>query len=144
MARGLKLDNKNSQIQAPPPNRAQALDKDANEAVSKLEEYKKRSWDLGVKFKALIEDRFLPENKSPISKNLEKEVLDGLSALATVINCDDMQPEGMGGTALSQLIMKMLLVQRDTINLLMFRVEKLEKELRNERVSAEKASEKHP
>ncbi len=131
MPKGLKINNNNSQIPSPGPNKAAALDAAANDTMSRLEEYKKRSWDLGTKFKSLIEDKFLPENKSPIAKDLEKEILDGLSSLATDINNDPSQLEGMGSVAMCQLIMKMMLIQRDTINSLLFRINKLECDERN-------------
>lgn len=130
MARGLKIDNKNSKVPDPPANRLEFLDKAAKEAAARLDDYKKRSWDLGLKFKAMIEDRVLSENRSPLSRDLEQEVLNKLSALASEINADEVQPEGTGGVALSQLLMKMMLLQRDTINNQGFKIDQLEKKLK--------------
>lgn len=126
-SKGLKINNANSSIPAPPPDPAAQLDQVANAAVSRLNEYKARSLELGMKFKALMEDQVLSENKSPLVKDLEQEILIKLTALASDINSDDTQPEGAGGVALCQLLMKMLLWQRDKINQLSYRLSLVEK-----------------
>lgn len=126
--KGIKLDNSKSSIQ-PKPNQAAIFDEKAKEAFSKYEDYKQRTWDLSTKFKAMIEDKILPENKSILSKDIEAEVINKLVALASDMNEDENQPESIGSTALSMLLMKMLLVQRDTINSILFKFDKLEKSL---------------
>lgn len=125
--KGLKINNENSTVPAPTPDRSAVFEEQAKKAFSKYEEYKERTWDLSVKFKSMIEDRIHPDSRSPISKNIEKETLDKLVSLASEMNEDDMQPEGIGSTALCMLLMKMVLIQRDTISALAFKIDKLEK-----------------
>lgn len=124
--KGVKLNNDSSSVVGPPSSAAaEAFQKAADEAAERLANYKKRSWDLGVKLKGLMESSVLPENKTNLLKDLESETLQELSKLATEINSDGVQPEGMGGVALCQLILKMLLLQRDKTNILSFRLEEL-------------------
>lgn len=124
--KGLKITNENSTVPTPKTNQSALFEEKAKEVYSKYEEYKHRTWELSTKFKSMIEDRVLPENKSIISKDIENETLNKLITLASEMNEDDNQAEGIGSTALSMLVMKMLLIQRDTINRLMFKIEKLE------------------
>lgn len=125
--RGLKINNETSSVPPPKPDPVTEFNEQAQQAFSKHEDYKKRTWDLSTKFKSLLESKILPENKSELSKNLETEVLQNLVVLASEMNEDENQPEGIGSTALSFLLMKMMLVQRDTVNALLYKVEKLEK-----------------
>jgi hypothetical protein len=127
MSKGLKINNNNSSVAEPKKNNADALNEVAQGVKLKLDEYKQRTWDLSNKFKALVEDRFLIENKSPIAKDLEKEVLDGLVLLASEMNADEYQPEGFGNIAINYMLMKMILLQRDRLNALEHKVEKLTK-----------------
>lgn len=127
--KGLKITNEKSTIPVPPTPNGDALKQAATEVVNRIEDYKKRSWDLGIKFKGLMESSVLPENKSALIKDLESEVLGQLVQLATDINNDEAQPEGTGSVALNQLIMKMLLLQRDICNQQKFRIEQLEKQV---------------
>lgn len=125
--KGVKIDNQNSSIPQPKPDTAALFDNNAILANSKYEEYKQRTWELSLKFKSMIEDRTLPENKSILVKGIESETLTKLVSLASDMNEDDNQPEAIGSVALSMLLMKMLLLQRDTINILMFNIDKLER-----------------
>ncbi len=127
--KGLKITNEKSTVAAPVNNNpgAEAFQQAASEAANRLTEYKKRSWDLGVKFKGLMESSILPENKSALLKDLEAEVLGQLSQLANDINNDDTQPEGTGSVALAQLMMKMMLLQRDLCSKQRYKIEKLDR-----------------
>lgn len=124
--KGLKITNEKSSVKPPPPDPVAAFNEQARQAHSKYEEYKQRTWELGSKFKAMVEDKILNVNKSVLSKGIETETLNKLVALASEMNEDDNQPESIGSTALAHLVMKMMLVQRDTINGLLFRLDKLE------------------
>lgn len=126
-SKGLKITNEKSTVAAPVHHDTAAFQQAASEAADRLTEYKKRSWDLGIKFKGLMESSVLPENKTTLLKDLEVETLGQLSQLANDINNDDTQPEGTGSVALSQLIMKMLLLQKDICSKQRFQIEKLEK-----------------
>lgn len=105
------------------------FDNKADEKYSKIEEYKQQIWDLSIKYKSFIENKTLPENRGPIASNLEKEVLDKLAQLASEMNEDSTQIQGVGSTALCMLLMKCMLIQRDIISSLSFKVEKLEQNI---------------
>jgi|ERR1700722_3275098 len=128
---GVKLNNKDSSIEPPKVPTSIAFEKQANEAFAKIESYKQRMWELSGKYRAIIEDRMLAQNKTLVAKDLEKEVLDKLVAIASEMNDDSTQPESLGATALAMLLMKMNLVQRDIINELGFKVDKLEKAVKD-------------
>lgn len=125
--KSIKFDNQNSSVPAPKPNPAVVFEELAKKANSRYEEYKQRTWELSSKFKAMVEDKVLPDLKSPLTKGIETETITKLVGLASDMNEDDDQPEGIGSTALSYLLMKMLLLQRDTINVLQYKVDKLER-----------------
>jgi hypothetical protein len=125
--KGLKINNEKSSIPQPKPDTSAAFNVAADKAYSRIEEYKQRSFDLGTRFKSIIEDRKLAINKTQINKDIEMEILNKLIFLANDLNTDETQPEGAGGTALAMLIMKMMLSQRDLINELAFKIEKIEK-----------------
>ena len=99
----------------------------ATEAAKRMEVYKNRTFELSGHLKQIMQDRTLIENKSPISKDIETETLNKLVILALEIDADQSQPEGFGSTALGMLTMKMLLLQRDTINAMAYAIEQLEK-----------------
>lgn len=126
--KGLKIGNEASSVPIPKQSNAAAFDEQAKAAFNKLEDFKARSYELGTRFKSLIEDRTLGVNKTQIQKELESEVLAKLVALSHDLNNDEVQVEGAGSTALCQLIMKLMLVQRDTINNLAFQLEKLQRQ----------------
>lgn len=136
-------DNDNEEVKAPsrriglkktnvqPQNNSAAtkanFEQHADQKFEKIEDYKQQMWDLSVKYKSFIESKVLPENKGPIAVNLEKEVLEKLIQLAIEMNEDETQPEGVGSTALCMLLMKCMLLQRDTINSLLFKIDQLER-----------------
>ncbi len=132
MAKGLKINNTTSNVKAPPVVDSKALEEAAAEVAKKLEEYKSRSWDLGIKFKSILESSVLVENKSILIKDFENEVTQSLCQLASDINTDETQLEGSGSVALCQLMMKMMIYQKDIINQLKYKVEVLEKKIQKE------------
>lgn len=126
---GLKITNQNSSIPEPPKQSPkEAFDEKATVAAKRMNDYKTRTWELSGQFKQLVQDRTLQENKSPISKDIETELLNKLVVLALEIDADESQPEGFGSTALCMLLMKMLLLQRDMLNTLAYAIDKLEKQ----------------
>lgn len=151
MSKGLKINNDKSTVSTPKGTPSMEEFKQlATAAADRLEGYKKRSWDLGVKFKGLMESSILPENKSIILKDLESETLGQLSQLATDINTDSGQPEGAGSVAVCQLIMKMMIIDKDRLNQTRFKAEQTEallsealKEIDSLKKTVEKLSAKH-
>jgi hypothetical protein len=125
---GLKFTNEKSSVPLPKPNAVAILDEKAEKAYSKDQEYKQRGFELFTKFKCMIEDKILPDNKSVLTKDIENEIVSKLISLASEMNNDEDQVhEGIGSIVLSTLLMKMLLTQRDTINTMAYKIEKLEK-----------------
>lgn len=124
--KGLKINNENSSIQ-PKVDESKVFEQRATKAFTRDQDYKQRMNDLAVKFKAMIEDRTLVDNKTILVKEVEGETLQKLIQLASEMNADEAQDEGLGNTALSMLLMKVLLLQRDRINTLEFKLEKLGK-----------------
>lgn len=108
-------------------SKKEIFENQANNQFDKIEDYKQQIWDLSVKYKSFIQSKVLPDNRGPIASNLEKEVLDKLVALASVMNEDPNQQEGIGSTALCMLLMKCMLLQRDSINNLIFKLDQLER-----------------
>src|SRR5271165_7403866 len=108
--KGLKVNNESSSVPQPKPNTSAAFNEQAQKVFNKLEEYKQRSFDLGTKFKAIVDDKKLAINKTQINKDIEMETLNKLATLANDINTDENQPEGAGGVALSMLLMKIVIL----------------------------------
>ena len=130
---GLKIDNSKSSVEPPKTPTSEVFEQKANEALKRIEGYKKRFWELSGQFKAMITDRVLVDNKSPIAKNIEGEVLNNLVQVASEMNADATQPEGFGSITLDMLLMKMLLLQRDTINAMAYKISELEKTVSNQK-----------
>lgn len=125
--KSLKFDNQNSTVPVPKLSQAAIFEEQAKKAYSTSEEFKQRSLDLTSKFKLMIEDKILPDLKSPLTKGIESETMSKLLAFAIDLNEDVNEREGMGSSVLAFLALKMLLVQRDTINILQYKVDKLER-----------------
>jgi len=120
---GLKMKNKPSSPKFQPPS----IEEKAETHLSKDEAYKQKIWEYSLKYKSLIESSILPENKTSISSSIEKEIIDALISVPSEMNDDINQPNCIGSTALSMLLMKCMLLQRDRINELSFKLDKLEK-----------------
>ena len=129
--KGVKITNEASTLPTPKQNPTTVFNEQAEKAFNKNEEYKARSFELGTKFRGIVEDKVLAENKTLINKEIEQETLNKLVILANEMNADDNQPEGIGGAALGMLLMKMLISQRDRINTLEYKLDKLEKIVAN-------------
>lgn len=122
---GLKINNAQSEVKSSAVPDKDSFDEKATNAYNRIQSYKERVWDLSGKFKTLIEDKTLAANKTTIIKDLEKEIIDKLVALASEMEADETQPVGLGSIALSVLLMKMLLLQRDRINNFEFEISKI-------------------
>jgi hypothetical protein len=127
--KGLKINNSKSSVITPKSDKEEeiAFERSAKEELEKQEEYKSRWHELGPRFRSIIENRVLSQNKSLITKDLEQEALNKIILLVNEMNTDINQPDAYGATSLLMLIMKMMIVQRDTINNLSFKIEQMEK-----------------
>lgn len=132
-SRRIGLKRTNTQPKTNTAEVKENFERQADQQFDKIEDYKQQMWDLSVKYKSFIESNVLPENKGPIAVNLEKEVLEKLIQLAIDMNEDATQPEGVGSTALCMLLMKCMLLQRDGINKLLYKIDQLERKIALER-----------
>lgn len=126
---GLKLTgDKSRYAQKSTPN---PTTEDFENAVAGMKndeiEIKNRIADASTKYRSLLRDRTVSENKSPLKQSLEKEVIKELSDLGLVLNNDQQRPEGIGSIGLCNLLMQMNLQQRDQINDLSYEVVKLQR-----------------
>ncbi len=129
---GIKL-NKSGSIFAKIPKKPspQEFEKKADESNDRQEDYKTRGADLAVKYKSVLQDKTLSQNKTSIVLEIEQKVLQDLVALAQEMNVDQDETEGQGSLAVSAIALKCILLQRDKINNLDFKLEKMEKELKS-------------
>ena len=104
---------------------------DFDSSVKNMEEkkinYKQRTSDLAIQFKKLIEDKTLLDNKNIFSKEMEKEVLLNIIQLASEVNNDANESEGIGSLSWIAQLFKTVLYQRDRINNLEYALTQLEK-----------------
>ena len=91
--------------------------------------YKKRAAELFVSFSKIMGDKTLPENKNLLQQETENEVLQNLIQLATDINNDDNEPEGLGSLTLITVLFRACVLQRDKINQLEYNTFILQKKL---------------
>ena len=124
----LKINNDNSSVRVADAEKI-PFDKRANEAFSQDESFKKKAYDLGKVFVQILDDKTLVANKSLMAKDLERESLQNLIKLGMEMNADENQPESMGSIGMITLLLKGVIMQRDKINSLEYRVLGLEKKI---------------
>lgn len=127
-SKGVKLSN-NKSIFNKKPEASESFDDRADEIFADHENKKQRCLKLGVKFLSILNDKTLLENRSPIIKDLEKQIVNELISLANDINNDEMEDEGMGSMAIMTLLIRTTLMQRDKINELDYKLHKFESEI---------------
>jgi hypothetical protein len=115
--KGVKLNNNNSMFKkdTSKPSK-QEFEANANKLQQVSDDYSKRAADLSGMFKVMVNDKTLKDNKTSIFTDNERAVLKGLVELATEINTDSDQVEGMGSVSMITLIFRTMLIQRDRIN----------------------------
>ena len=91
-----------------------------NKTVAKNEnaslDYNNRAVDVALKFRAAIESTVLAQNKTTNDSLAEKDLIRDIVQLATDMNNDELQEEGIGSVAIISLVLRNLLTQRDRIN----------------------------
>jgi hypothetical protein len=91
--------------------------------------YKKRAAELFVLFQRGMSDKTLAQNRNILNAETEKELLQNILQLATDINNDPNEQEGMGSLTVITLLLKTCLSQRDRVNELEFAVSQLQRKL---------------
>lgn len=127
MPPGLKLNNKNSAFKKDEETKESFEEKIRNNEHKQLD-FNSRAYKLGSKFIESITDRTLPENRSTVTRNLEKELISEIQKLSLEMNdSKSNQPEGMGSVIVEALMLSSFLKFRDRLNDIDFRLAKLEK-----------------
>jgi hypothetical protein len=123
--KGLKTTNQNSSVLAASSPKAN-FDKDAEEVFNRSEDYKRRAAECAKAYLVALKDKTLPDNKNSISKDLEKESFQNLIQLGMEMNSDLSQDDGVGSMALIALLLRVILTLRDQVNLVDYRVVRVE------------------
>ena len=124
---GVKLDNSNSMFSGKTFKSTQFDESVSDDFIKKDADFRQKALTFATAYKKAIQDKTLPDNKGTIGKDEEKSLIKDLINLATDINNDQTQPEGVGSSGLNSLLLQVCLYQRDQINELLYRVQKLEK-----------------
>lgn len=93
----------------------------------RLSGYRLAVAELSKQFLKLISDKTLKQNKSLFDADIEKEVVAQMIKLASDINNDPAEQEGIGSLSWITILLKVVLSQRNRINDLEYRVSLLEK-----------------
>lgn len=89
--------------------------------------YKAKVADLTAKYKKILFDKTLKQNKNVFAVELERDILAQMVNLAIDINHDPDEGEGMGSMAWTTVLLAVCLSQRDRINQLEHHASLLEK-----------------
>jgi len=121
---GLKINNDRSMAKtlSKPPSKKE-FEETAKQVNETLNSYNDRAAKLASDFRKLMEDTTLIENKNVLMVDIEREILGKLAQLAVDINTDEHEKEGMGSVGLLAIVFNHLLLMRDRINLLEYRLE---------------------
>lgn len=114
------------------------LEAKANVVENRINSNKVKGSQLATKFKKIMTERTLLENKSVFEKDAEKELLTDLISFANELNNDPNESEGIGSLALISIILKNLIDTRDRINKLEYNLLFVEKSLKQELSSINK------
>lgn len=123
----VKLNNEKSKFAVETKSREEFTEK-ANEYLDEKQIRNQKAFDLSKKFLNCLNNKTLPENKGPLDKAYEREVIKNLTDLAIEINSDTTELSCMGSTGIDILILKSFLSIRDEINKLSFQISQLKSE----------------
>ncbi|KKN61001.1 hypothetical protein LCGC14_0526260 [marine sediment metagenome] len=99
----------------------------AVQTSERLQGHLTEAFDLGKKYKDLLEDKTISDNKGFLNESREKEIISKLIQYAVKVNVDQDEHEGMGSVALLTLILKCVLQMRDRYNDIEYKYHLLEK-----------------
>lgn len=129
VTKGTKLNNQRSMF-SKSNSEKESFEQSADKYIGELKDRNKRAFDLAKQFVDMIKDKTLPENKSIIVQDVEREIKNKLLSLSIEINNDDNEEnEGMGSLAIISLLLKVVMLQRDNINSLDYKLNLLEKKM---------------
>lgn len=116
---------------APKKQSQEDFNKVVRDAQEKGASFKSRTADLAIQFRKIIEDKTLPQNKSIFASEIEREVLSSIIKLASEINNDPNESEGIGSLSWIAQLFKITLLQRDRLNKIEYSLMQLDKKLEN-------------
>jgi hypothetical protein len=99
-----------------------------SETQEKASGYKREAALLTKKFIDLINSKTLKQNKNALEIDFEREVIADMVKLASTIDNDVNEQEGMGSLSWITLLLKVVLSQRNKINQLEYSVDQLIKQ----------------
>lgn len=105
------------------------LDNKVKNIQDRAVDYKSRTADLAIQFKKTMDDKTLPTNKSSYAVDMERELLSNIIILASEINNDENEGEGMGSLSWIAQLFKQCLAQRDRMNKMEYALFVLEKKI---------------
>ena len=91
--------------------------------------HKQKASELAIKFRKIIDDKTLPENKNVFVLDFERDLLREMIQLAMDINSDPNEIEGMGSLSCITMLFKTCFSQRDRLNKLEYNFSELSKNL---------------
>lgn len=129
--KNIKLDQNKSRFSKSPEQKPsqEQFNRDVHEYKKKDLDIKSKISDLSSKYKMIIVDKTVTENKSPIQKDLELSVISELANFGLELDNNENQPEGIGSIGLCNLLLHVNLSQRDIINNLSYKVSVLHNEI---------------
>lgn len=122
----LKLDGSKSQFTKEVFHR-ENFERQADEVFNQIQDRKQKAVELVQLFWGFIKDETLLNEKGPVRKNLEKEVVGKILDFATEMNNDEQESEGAGSVAIITLLLKTVLYLRDQNNDIRYRLSTMEK-----------------
>lgn len=96
----------------------QEFEQKASEINNKLINYRQMTAEMGLKFKKIVLDKTLPQNKSVLVIDMERELLKDMMKLASQINNDENEKEGEGSLGWIAVLFTTALQYRDRCNVL--------------------------
>ena len=102
------------------------FDQEVNNYKKNDLETKNKIMKLVTSYVSLIKDQKLEENKSNIDADNESDIINELKDMALQLDNDQSKPEGVGSVGLAGMLLKVNLLQRDKINELSYKLNKLE------------------
>ena len=140
--RGLKLSNENSKVARRAREKRQeeqTFEQRAEQLISEQASQLDAGLQVAKEFLDAVRSKFLPGNRGALGDEHEKSIRDRFVALVTALNNDPHEQfDGTGSTFAIKVLMRVVLLQRDRINGLEYRLQELEKKVSSQ--AAQKAS----
>ena len=111
----VKIDNSKSRFESKKQLKQQ-FEESVKEISESSNEKKIKGMKLSASFIEILKSGTLQENKGPIEKNVEQDVLKQILDFSNELNNDPSEPEGLGSVAVSAILLKSVLLLRDKVN----------------------------